>query len=97
MLNHHLYWGRLYRPAEVKLNWAVPTADDIDMALDLVTVAEEATIRLNQLLDHRSIGDQVWTNDFCRAINVVDKVLQGSYNLVLEIPSSKSPGKVAET
>lgn len=87
----------MYRAAEIKPQWRVPTETDISMAFDLFHLADEATTRLTELVDNRSVGDNVWSNEFCRAINVVDKVLRGSYNLIAEIESRKTGGKVADS
>jgi proteasome activator subunit 4 len=87
----------MYRAAEVQPMWKVPTEQDISMAFDVLSLAEEATARINELVDNRSVGDNVWSNDFCRAINVIDKVLRGSYNLILEIDSKKIGGKFGES
>ena len=92
-----LWWGKLYRAAEITPHWRVPSAADIDMAFDLFAMADEATTRLNDLIDNRSVGDNAWSNEFCRAINVIDKVLRGSYNLIAELESRKTGGKVAES
>lgn len=83
----------MYRAVEVKPQWRVPSAQDIDMAFDIFGLADEATTRINELIDSRSVGDNVWSNDFCRAISVIDKVLRGSYNLIAEISSKKVGGK----
>nr|XP_019009928.1 proteasome activator subunit 4 [Kwoniella pini CBS 10737]OCF48709.1 proteasome activator subunit 4 [Kwoniella pini CBS 10737] len=88
--NHILYWGKLYRSAEVKPRWRVPSEEDIDMALEIIGIADQATGKLNDLLETPSFGDKVWSNEFCRAINVVDKILRGTYNLIAEIESRKT-------
>jgi len=95
--NHTLWWGKLYRATEVKPQWRVPAAEDIDMAFEIFALADEATSRLGQLVDNRSVGDNDWSNEFCRSINVVDKVLRGSYNLIAEIEARKTGGRPAES
>lgn len=67
------------------------------MALEFFGLADAATARLNTLMDNRAVGDNVWSNEFCRSLNVIDKVLRGSYNLVMEIESRKKGGKEVET
>ncbi|OCF42973.1 proteasome activator subunit 4 [Kwoniella heveanensis CBS 569] len=93
--NHTLYWGKLYRPSEVKPEWRTPTADDIQMAFDLISLADQAVTKIHQLLDQGSYGDKQWSNEFCRSINVIDKVLRGSYNLIAEIEALKTGGAKA--
>ncbi|KAK8843981.1 hypothetical protein IAR55_006774 [Kwoniella newhampshirensis] len=93
--NHTLYWGKLYRPSEVVPEWRVPSAEDIQMAFDIIKLADDAVSKVNQLLDQSSFGETVWINEFCRSINVVDKVLRGTYNLIAEVESRKFGGKKA--
>ena len=64
------------------------------MAFELLKLTDEATSRIDGLLDKRAVGDQVWSNEFCRALNVIDKVLRGSYNLILE--TAKEGGQKAD-
>lgn len=66
------------------------------MALQICDLADKAVVKLNGLLQKPSFGDMKWTNEVCRAMNVVDKVLRGKYNLFLEIDAMKLGGKVAE-
>ncbi|WVQ73567.1 hypothetical protein IAR50_003145 [Cryptococcus sp. DSM 104548] len=95
--NHHLYWGKLYRPSEVKPEWKMPSREDVEMAFEVLALADEAAERIDQLVqrERTELGDKVWSNEFCRAINVVDKVLRGSYNLIEEIEERKVGGKQA--
>jgi len=67
------------------------------MAFEIFGLADEATTRLSNLVDNRSVGDNDWSNEFCRSINVVDKVLRGSYNLIAEIEARKIGGRPAES
>ncbi|ORX39177.1 putative membrane protein [Kockovaella imperatae] len=96
-LNHHLYWGKLYRAPEIKIDWKVPTDADIAMAFDILQLAKQTTDKVDKLLEQRAVGDQMWSNEFCRALNVIDKTLRGSYNLILEIDALKEGGKKAES
>lgn len=66
------------------------------MAFDMLAIADDQLKKLNALVKVRQIGDKVWSNEFCRAINVVDKVLRGSYNLIAENSSLKKDGLQAE-
>ena len=95
-LNHLYYWGKLYRSAEVEINWRVPTSDDIDMAFEILGIAEDAASRLEQLSQQPSHGDKVWTNDFCRSVAIIERILQGTTTFVQEHAESKTGGKVAE-
>ncbi|WVQ81077.1 hypothetical protein IAT38_003199 [Cryptococcus sp. DSM 104549] len=93
--NHVLYWGKLYRPSEIQLQWRVPDARDIEMAFDVLGIADNAVQKITALLGEKDYGDKVWVNEFCRATNVVDKVLRGSYNLLLEVQARKTEGMKA--
>ncbi|WVR08974.1 hypothetical protein IAU60_006033 [Kwoniella sp. DSM 27419] len=93
--NHHLYWGKLYRASEVKPEWRVPDEADINMAFDIIALADSAAQKLHELLDQGSYGDKIWSNEFCRAVNVIDKVLRGTYNLIAEIETLKTGGSKA--
>ena len=66
------------------------------MALDMLAIADDQLTKLSALIKDRQIGDKVWSNEFCRAINVVDKTLRGSYNLIAEISSLKEGGMKAD-
>jgi proteasome activator subunit 4 len=87
----------MYRAAEITPDWRIPSDRDIDMALEIYDLADECNTKIRGLLEKRSVGDTEWSNEFCRAINVIDKVLRGSYNLIAEIQASKVGGKVSET
>lgn len=67
------------------------------MAFEVIALADESLSQLGSLLERGSSGDSVWSNDFCRAVNVVDKVLRGSYNLIAEIESTKTGGALADS
>jgi proteasome activator subunit 4 len=66
------------------------------MAFDMLNIAEGSLGKLNNLIDTRKVGDNDWSNEFCRAANVVDKALRGSYNLLAEINELKEGGERAE-
>ncbi len=87
----------MHRAAELKPDWRKPSAGDIEMAFDVIELADVCVSKLDGLLEKGSAGDKVWSNEFCRAINVIDKVLRGSYNLIAEIESTKTGGAPAES
>lgn len=66
------------------------------MAFDMLALAEESLTKLNELIENRKVGDNVWSNEFCRAASVIDKTLRGSYNLIAEINSLKEGGQPSE-
>lgn len=94
--NHHLYWGKLYRPSEVEPQWRTPSKEDVDMAISVIGLAVEAVGKIETLVKEEGrYADKEWTNEFCRAVNVVDKVLRGTYNLVAELEDQKIGGEKA--
>lgn len=66
------------------------------MAFDMLGLADESAVKLNELVENRKVGDNTWSNEFCRAASVIDKTLRGSYNLIAEINALKQGGLVAE-
>lgn len=92
--HHTMWWGKLYRATEAKPQWRQPTDEDVDMALEVVGLAEEAVTTIEGLLE-KTERDFVWKNDFCRAMNVVDEVMLGSYSLIGEFDQHKTGGHYA--
>lgn len=92
-----MYWGKLYRSAHAHPEWRRITDADVDMALEVISLADDAVTTLHGLLDTRT-GDHVWINDFGRALSVIDEVLIGCYSLI-EDPANKekSPIKSSDT
>lgn len=66
------------------------------MVFEVIALANDAVSKLDVLLPKASSGDSTWSNEVCRAINVIDKVLRGSYNLFAEIEATKIGGLEAE-
>lgn len=95
--NHTAYWGKLYRAAEIKPEWNVPSPEDINMAFQILAIADRCAMKVGELIGNKAFGDKVWTNDFCRSTHLMDKILRGSYNLMLEDPATKQDGKPSET
>ncbi|KAG1755021.1 uncharacterized protein EDB91DRAFT_1096855 [Suillus paluster] len=82
--NHHLYWGKLFEPHEVKITWHVPSAEEIDFALQLFReLVEPAMTRLDLLLETSS-RDAIWRNDFCRYLSFVQEAFTGIPTLFKE-------------
>jgi hypothetical protein len=95
--NHTMYWGKVYRSAEIVPNWSMPSAEDINMAFEVIAIADKSAMKIGNLIESPSFGDKVWTNDFCRSAHVVDRILRGSYNLFMEDSETKTGGKTADT
>lgn len=95
-LNHTLWWGKLYRACEGMPEWQLPGNEEIDMALEVIGLADEAVTTIEGLLDNRT-SELEWINDFCRAMNLVDEVILGTYSLIAEAPGIKKDGMEAPT
>jgi len=94
--NHTAYWGKLYRAAELKPEWRVPSPEDVNMAFEIIAIADKSAIKVGKLIESKAFGDKIWTNEFCRAMHMINQVLKGSYNLILESEASKIGGVKAE-
>ncbi|GAA6033408.1 hypothetical protein JCM8097_006736 [Rhodosporidiobolus ruineniae] len=95
----HETWGRTYEVKDVKVEWHVATAEEIDVVLELLRDIVSPTLdRLDQLLVEVQQDGKVktteWVNDFCRYLNVVRSALSGIPSLMwLEKPDE--PGQSA--
>ncbi|GAA5988215.1 hypothetical protein JCM11641_001615, partial [Rhodosporidiobolus odoratus] len=84
----HESWGRAYEVKDVKVEWHVATAPEIEFVLELLhEIVLPALDRLDQLLVESQldgkVGTMVWINDFCRFLNVVRSALSGIPSLAL--------------
>lgn len=85
--HHHEKWGRLYEVKDVKVSWHVPSAVELEFALELLReIVVPALDIVEGLLQQSSnaTGPQSleWTNDFCRYCNVVRSALSGMTALI---------------
>ncbi|EMD41658.1 hypothetical protein CERSUDRAFT_110231 [Gelatoporia subvermispora B] len=88
--NHHKYWGKLYKPEEVKLSWHVPNDDEIDFALEIFREAIEPTLnQLDGLIGPGVVRDAIWRNDFCRHLSWVRNAFSGIPTLAKEFISTE--------
>ncbi|KAI0724287.1 hypothetical protein C8T65DRAFT_714470 [Cerioporus squamosus] len=84
--NHHKYWGKLYKPEDVKLTWHVPNADEIDFVLQIFREFVEPVLdTMHGLLEQGVVRDEVWRNDFCRHLSFVRNAFAGIPTLAREI------------
>ncbi|GBE78103.1 hypothetical protein SCP_0109850 [Sparassis crispa] len=85
-MNHHLYWGKLYRPEDVKLSWHVPSDDEIEFVLQIFReIIEPVLSTLEGLLKPGIAHDSKWRNDFCRHLSFVRNAFSGIPTLVKEV------------
>ncbi|KAG6910583.1 hypothetical protein DXG01_009534 [Tephrocybe rancida] len=67
--DHNIYWGRLYNPEDVVIEWHVPSDDEVTFVLEILDkVFLPALDKVESLLETISKWDNVDRNDFCRAI-----------------------------
>ncbi|KAI0702440.1 ARM repeat-containing protein [Cytidiella melzeri] len=82
---HNLHWGRLYEADDVKIEWHVPSAEEIDFVLEIMDkIAGPALDRIGQLLDSAGRWDNVARNDFCRFLHPVRSMWSGLPTFIKE-------------
>ncbi len=75
----------MYEEKAVKMNWHVPSEDEISMALELLEkVVLRALDKVNALQAEGLARDKAWSNDFCRYLMVVRMGLIGMSSLIEE-------------
>ncbi|KZP32253.1 hypothetical protein FIBSPDRAFT_907345 [Athelia psychrophila] len=76
--HHYKYWGKLYKPEEIKIAWHVPNDAEIEFILQIFQVIVEPTLQLLYgLLDPDVPRDSIWRNDFCRYLTFVRNAFSG--------------------
>ncbi|OCH96655.1 hypothetical protein OBBRIDRAFT_787227 [Obba rivulosa] len=88
--NHHKYWGKLYKPEDVKLSWHVPNDEEINFAIQIFReVVEPVLDQLDTILGPGIPHDAVWRNDFCRHLSFVRNAFSGIPTLAKEFISDE--------
>jgi proteasome activator subunit 4 len=65
--DHNLLWGKLHRVEDVKIEWHVPSNEEISFILEILSdVVSPALDKVEALLPTASFWDGVARNDFCR-------------------------------
>ncbi|KAI0322307.1 hypothetical protein OF83DRAFT_1161297 [Amylostereum chailletii] len=68
--DHNLYWGKLYKPEEVKIEWHVPSEDEITFIFEILeSLVSPALDKIERLLETAGTWDSVARNDFCRYLH----------------------------
>ncbi|EIW86450.1 hypothetical protein CONPUDRAFT_78796 [Coniophora puteana RWD-64-598 SS2] len=68
--SHNLHWGRVYEAKDVKIEWHVPSSEEISLALEIITRVVEPTLeKVDALLGTRGTWDSIGRNDFCRYLH----------------------------
>ncbi|KAF9243864.1 hypothetical protein BU15DRAFT_71975 [Melanogaster broomeanus] len=84
---HSTHWGHLYEAKDVKIEWHVPSADEIDFVLEILDrVASPTLDRIEVLLSSSGSWDSVARNDFCRYLTFSKAVWNGMPTIYKEAP-----------
>ncbi|KAM5538277.1 hypothetical protein V8D89_008164 [Ganoderma adspersum] len=84
--NHHKYWGKMYKPEDVKLTWHAPNEEEIDFVLQIFREFIEPILdTLHGLLEPGIVRDEIWRNDFCRHLSFVRNAFSGIPTLAKEV------------
>ncbi|KIK95621.1 hypothetical protein PAXRUDRAFT_826811 [Paxillus rubicundulus Ve08.2h10] len=84
---HSTQWGLLYEAKDVKIEWHVPTAEEIDFVLEILDrVASPALDRIEDLVKSPESWDNVSRNDFCRYLAFSKAVWNGMPTIYKEAP-----------
>ncbi|TBU39582.1 hypothetical protein BD309DRAFT_1022044 [Dichomitus squalens] len=96
--NHHKYWGKLYKPEDVKLTWHVPSKEEIEFVLQIFREFVEPILgSLNSLLEPGIVRDEIWRNDFCRHLSFVRNAFSGIPTLAREVIPPEEQWSAMET
>jgi proteasome activator subunit 4 len=90
--NHHLYWGKTYRLADIKIDWHIPSQPEIDFVIELTRMISPLMDKLENLLAEPSQSLE-WNNDFCRYISYVKYTIAAVAQAWEESPADKTGGE----
>ncbi|KAI9462941.1 hypothetical protein F5148DRAFT_1212253 [Russula earlei] len=91
--DHNSHWGRLHKAEDVKIEWHVPSNEEISFALEILShIVNPALDEVEALLSTSSSWDGVARNDFCRYLHIARSAWQG-----LPMFCKEPPKVVAET
>ncbi|KAA1468528.1 hypothetical protein DENSPDRAFT_833844 [Dentipellis sp. KUC8613] len=69
--DHNSYWGHMYEAHEVKIDWHIPSDEEIAFVLDILdTVVSPALDKVDALLQTANTWDNIAQNDFCRYLQI---------------------------
>ncbi|KAG1757297.1 hypothetical protein EDB19DRAFT_1924203 [Suillus lakei] len=85
--SHSTQWGRLYEAKDVKVEWHVPSTEEVQFILDILDrVAAPALDKIETLARSTEHWDEVVRNDFCRYLLFVRSVWSGLPSFLKEGP-----------
>lgn len=83
--NSHLLWGKTYAVKDVKMQWHVPSDDEIAFALEILkTIVVPRLDEVERLQNDDLPRDKVWSNEFCRNLVVARLAFIATNNMVKE-------------
>jgi len=81
----HLQWGQMCLAKDANLSWHVPSAEEIDFALEILAqVGGQALDTVERLQQPDATRDKVWSNDFCRALTLARSCFMSVANMAEE-------------
>ncbi|KAH9964279.1 hypothetical protein BC827DRAFT_1190239 [Russula dissimulans] len=85
--DHNLHWGRLHKVEDVKIEWHVPSNEEISFVLEILeNIVSPALDKVEALLPSARSWDGVARNDFCRYLHIARCAWQGLPTLCKEPP-----------
>ncbi|TFK23084.1 ARM repeat-containing protein [Coprinopsis marcescibilis] len=96
--SHSLYWGKLCEPGDVKIDWHVPSAEELDFIVEILETVEKPALDLvESLLSTTSTWDNVSRNDFCRYLHAARAVWIGLPTIIkIRTPPMTNPLIISE-
>ncbi|PAV21860.1 ARM repeat-containing [Pyrrhoderma noxium] len=96
--NHILHWGKFYLGKDVKIEWHVPSAEEIDFVVELLDrLVSPFLEKIEGLLENSSNWDNISRNDFCRYLYAVRSYWGGLSTFIQEYDDVKDPLAEDET
>jgi proteasome activator subunit 4 len=82
--NHLRFWGQQYESKDVKLDWHVPSMEEIDLVMEILDkIVAPALDKVEHILS-AAIWDEAARNDFCRFLHVARSIWSGLSTFILE-------------
>ncbi|THH18097.1 hypothetical protein EW146_g2829 [Bondarzewia mesenterica] len=67
--DHNIHWGKMYKAEDVKVEWHVPSSDEIAFVLEILdSIVAPALDKVEVLLEGPGAWDNADRNDFCRQV-----------------------------
>ncbi|KAI0296143.1 hypothetical protein BC826DRAFT_1005479 [Russula brevipes] len=86
---HNSHWGKLHKVEDVKVEWHVPSDEEISFILEILNfIVSPALDKVEALLPTASSWDGVARNDFCRHLHIARSAWQGLPTFCKEPPKS---------